>query len=217
MASFAFNGSGSPHDDSDLFEEGQPWYRSAGLWAIVGVAFVGFLVFAARAWNESRVQQKTDAFLALYTQAPDNAARLKLLKEHADIPETAADLLVLGSAFLQAGDQDGAATAFSLAADRFPRSELAPGAWLAQGQLLAAQGRADEAAAKLQKVISSSDRAAQGYRPLALLAMARLHQEAGKTDQARQELQELVAKYPESAFVPEANSQLNRLPKPPVS
>lgn len=212
MASFAFNGSGTPSDDSNLFEEVQPWYRSTTLLVVAGVALAGFLVFAVRTWNENRIQEKTDSFLSVYAQAADNAARLKLLEANPGVPETGADLLIVGASFFEGGDAENAAKAFALAADRFPRAELAPGAWLAQGQLLLVQGKADEAAAKLQKVASSPDRAAQGYRPLALLSLARLHQDGGKAGEARQELQELIAKYPDSSFVPEARAQLGRLP-----
>jgi predicted negative regulator of RcsB-dependent stress response len=214
MASFAFNGSGHDNSDldSDIFEEAQPWYRSTGFLVIVGLVIVGLLVFAFRAWNESVVERKTDAFLTVYAQATDNATRLKVLEAHPAVPETVADLLMVGASFLEAGDRDNAAKAFALASNRFPHSELAAGTWLAQGQLLAAQGKTDEATAKLRKVISSPDRAALGYRPLALLTLARLHQDAGKTSEARQELQDLIAKYPESAFLPEARAQLGHLP-----
>jgi predicted negative regulator of RcsB-dependent stress response len=196
-------------DEQNVFEDEQPWYRSPAPWVVVTLLAAVIGGFSIHALKEGAEEKATSDYLTAAAQAATPEARLKLAQAHLDLPATAGELMTLGAAFADAKNYDGARTAFGLVTDHFADNPLAAGARLGAAQALEAQGKLDEAIALLQKPYGAES---EGYRPLGLLVLGRLQQGKKNFPAARQSLQDLVAKYPQSAFVPEAQQLLAALP-----
>ncbi|MDE1170861.1 MAG: tetratricopeptide repeat protein [Verrucomicrobium sp.] len=197
-----------PYPDSPVFLDEPSSLRTPVLWAIAAILFVAVITGAVLLWRNTATDQKTAQFLNAAAAAPDNAARLALTKSHLSVPASAPELLALGGSFLKAGKLDQAEQAFTLFIQNFPRHPLIAGAQLGLAQVLAAQGKADDAIPLLQTIAASHETGAEGFQPAALLALAELRQAKKDLPGSRQALEELIAKYPGSAFTAPAQALL---------
>jgi TolA-binding protein len=187
---------------------------SRGPLILAGVIVIAVLLGGTGLYflKQSHQEKKNAAFQNAYAEAKDTDARMAVAKAHLSLAVAAPELLELGGAYLQAGNLDKAEEAFTLFTTHFPHHPLLAGAQLGQANVLIARKNWQQAAPLLEKIAYSSDPKTEGYRPAALLSLALVLQENKDRDGARQTLQELIAKYPSSAFVSQAQGALDSLP-----
>ncbi|HEY8966102.1 MAG TPA: tetratricopeptide repeat protein [Candidatus Methylacidiphilales bacterium] len=207
MSSPRFQFPDSSSDAPVLVNDESAWNPAVLLWTVVGaVAIVGLGVVGWQ-WSAARTAAKTETFLESYAQAKDDVVKLGILENNAGLPAVVGEALPLGAKLLQGGNAEAAKKAFALAADH-AKGDLLGTALVGEAQALAELNDINGAVILLKRV--STEKGTESSRPLALLLTGRYYNVAGKASEARQALEELKTKYPNSAFVQEADSVLRR-------
>ena len=131
----------------------------------------------------------------------------------AEPPGTAADEQALydqAVTNLDRGLNTSALRGFTQFLDLYPRSSLAPAAYLHRGELLTVEGRRDEAIAnylEVPRMFPTSDRI-----PEALYRAGVLCIELEDYDRAREYLERVINTYPDDGIVEQAREKLDEIP-----
>ena len=203
------------------------------LMAVVGVTVLGALLVGGRAWlqgRENRAEAALDAAIRVSQgsidpaapkpddpQAPtfaDAAARRTKAKaafesvrsQHSG--STAADVagLYLASIALEEGQPDQARTLWRGYLDENPTGFLAAGARLSLLRLDRQQGKLDDVAAELRRMLDDAKRPLP--EDVVLWELAQTLKAQGKTEEARPLLQRIVDEFSRSAYRVEAQTEL---------
>jgi tol-pal system protein YbgF len=107
------------------------------------------------------------------------------------------------------GNLQAARTGFAELVQQYPGDELAPEAQFKLGEILAEEGRPQDAIAAFERLPQLYPTAARV--PEALYRMGLLHLEGGRRDEARRYLNLVVNTYPDHAMAGQASSKLREI------
>ena len=177
-----------------------------GAFALVLLGLVGSAVFGAL-----HDRKLAAASTALWTaKTPEDLK--KVIADYPDTPAGADAWLLLARAQRDKGDAKAAEATLRAFADKYPKNPLAGGALLALAGELQTRGDRDGALGLFQQ---SADRYPKGYSaPLALFGKGELQRIMGKTEDAKRTYENLIAAYPNSVSVQQAQGSLRFLRAP---
>ena len=180
-----------------------------GLAVLIAIAAAVFIV-----WRGFKQSNEHTAGAAL-TQADDQAALQKLIKEHPKTAAAGSARILLAEKQWEEGQQDPSIATLKEFLSENPEHAALATAQASLGSKLASQGKTDEASTIFEQLAANEK--ARNIAPFALLSLGDLAKAAGDNAKAEGFYQRAQNEFPDSTFANTATRRIGLLKaKPPV-